>query len=506
MANRMTIGGGRKVISMEVWHTIQVLKKQGKSRKAIARDLGISKNTVKRYWRLNDAPHYSRKPAGRELDRFALQIEEMVKKQFIGTRIHHELMLLGYEGSLASVYRYLEQFQDARRSAEKTTIRFETEPGRQMQYDWKEWTLPVGGKPTKIYFHQAILSFSRFKFVDFSLDIVTESIIRFLVNALSSFGGVPDAIVFDNPKQMIISHDSSGTVRYQDAFLLFLGTFGIKPDPCMTYRARTKGKVENPFYYLQEHFLRGLEVEDMNELEGRLRSFLIAYNDRPHSTTGRAPSELLKGENLRASAHAASLTFPLEPRKVAWDGYVHVDTNRYPLPLRLAGQRVWLSRIMGRWIEVFDQKKELVSRFDIIHGHGVTLPHPEHSTLSREYLERKAKRRAYGKSLFLEAFPEIGESFIELADERCGENASYHLKKIVGLLAIYEKPAVAKAIRESLKLGVAASEDVAALVAGELRRPEPVESFSHDITPVARRDLSAYTALYAKGGAVCTPV
>lgn len=489
---------------MEVWHTIQVLKRQGKNKKAIARDLGISKNTVKRYWRLEGPPQYSRKPAGRKLDSFSPQIEEMVKKQFIGTRIHHELMILGYRGSLASVYRYLKQFQDARRRAEKTTIRFETKPGHQMQYDWKEWTIPVGGKPTRIYFHQAILSYSRFKAIGFSLDIRTESIIRFLVDALCAFGGVPDEIVIDNPRQMIVSHDSSGTVRYQDSFLLFLGTFGIKPDPCMTYRARTKGKVENPFYYLQEHFLRGLEVEALNALEGRLGSFLVAYNDRPHSATGRAPSELLKEENLRAVSATASLCFALEPRKVSWDGYVHVDTNRYPVSLRFAGQRVWLSRIMGRWIEVFDQKKKLVSRFNLIQGHGVTLPHPEHGALSKDYLERKAKRRAYGKSLFLETFPGIGESFVELADERCGENASYHLKKIVGLLSIYEKPAVEQALRESLRLGVAGIEDVAALVGDELRRPEPVESFSHPGAPVAKRELSEYRALY-EGGAVCTP-
>ncbi|MBM4287277.1 MAG: helix-turn-helix domain-containing protein [Deltaproteobacteria bacterium] len=40
----------RRVISMEVWHTIQVLRRQGLKKRAIARKLGISKNTVKRYW------------------------------------------------------------------------------------------------------------------------------------------------------------------------------------------------------------------------------------------------------------------------------------------------------------------------------------------------------------------------------------------------------------------------------------------------------------------------
>lgn len=482
---------------MEVWHTIQVLKRHGKGKKAIARELGISKNTVKRYWRLEGPPRYRRKPAGKELDAFAAPIAEMVQRGFIGTRIFDELQALGYAGSLASVYRYTEPM--CRLRAEKTTIRFETEPGQQMQYDWKEWTLPVGGKSRRVYFHQAILSFSRFKVIGFSLDITTGSIIRFLTEALSAFGGVPEEIVIDNPRQMIVSHDPSGVVRYQDDFLLFLGSYGLKPDPCRAYRARTKGKVENPFFYLQEHFLRGLEVESLQELESRLASFMVRYNDRPHTTTGRAPAERLRDERLRGLPQPVAFPFALEPRKVSWDGYVHVDTNRYPVPLSLAGQRVWLSRVMGRWIELFDQKKRLLSRFEIIDGHGISLPHPEHGALSKDYLEKKAHRRAYGKTLFLETFPEIGEPFIELCEARCRENAAYHLKKIAGLQAVYERSAVEEAIRRSLRLGVASHEDVHALLGDALRKPEPIEaSCTPPVPPVAKRDLAVY------GGVLCT--
>jgi transposase len=82
--------------------------------------------------------------------------------------------------------------------------------------------------------------------VTFSLDITTGKIIRVLRQAPETFGGVPEELVIDNPKQMIISHSRQGTIRYQDDFLAFLGFYAIKPDPCLPYRARTKGKVENP--------------------------------------------------------------------------------------------------------------------------------------------------------------------------------------------------------------------------------------------------------------------
>jgi transposase len=264
---------------MEEWHAIQVLKRQGHGKKAVARQLKISRNTVKRYWDSQAPPSYQRAAPVKRLDSYALQIKEIMAKRFIGTRIFHELTILGYAGSLTSVYRYLKQLQDDRN--ERATIHFETPPGQQMQYDWKEWQVPVAGQPVKLYFHQVILAFSRYKFVTFSLDLVTATIIRVLIQALAAFRGVPAEIVIDNPKQLVLSHDRQDTIRYQDDFLAFLGVYGLSPDPCQPYRARTKGKVENPFYYLQEHFLRGLEVQDLQELERRLASFMEQYNAAP---------------------------------------------------------------------------------------------------------------------------------------------------------------------------------------------------------------------------------
>ncbi|MGO9020360.1 MAG: hypothetical protein ACLQVJ_18640 [Syntrophobacteraceae bacterium] len=63
------------------------------------------------------------------------EVEEMVKKGFIDTRIHDELRALGYRGSLANGYRYLAQFKEAWQRPEKAIIRYETEPGLQTQYN-----------------------------------------------------------------------------------------------------------------------------------------------------------------------------------------------------------------------------------------------------------------------------------------------------------------------------------------------------------------------------------
>jgi len=487
---------------MDVWHAIQVLKRLGKGKKTIARELRISKTTVKRYWDQNTPPAYTRGPQEKMLDPYAPQIQAMIDRKFIGTRIFNELGQKGYTGSRTSLYRYLKQYRGRKDQAEKTTIHFETPPGKQMQYDWTEWLLPVGGLPVKVYFHQAVLSYSRYKFVTFSLDIATETIIRVLQQAFLAFGGVPEEIVIDNPKQMVISHSPQGTIRYQDEFLAFLGVYALKPDPCRPYRARTKGKVENPFYYLKEHFLRGLEVADLGELDGRLAQFMEHYNQRPHSTTGQAPVVRWRQEQLAALPQAAPLSYKLEPRLVSWDGYVHVDGNRYPVALAFAGQDLWVERVVGRWLQIKDAGLRPVVRYDLLRDKGVTLPHPEHGGLAKAYLAKKAERRARAQKDFLKTFPESGPAFVRLAEQRYQANAGYHLHQILALLAVYDHGAVAAALNEALRLGTPAVASVKALLKDDLKIPvSQLFPARPGVPAVLKRPLAVYGAGYAGGAA-----
>jgi transposase len=485
---------------MEIWQTIQVLKRQGRGKKSIARELRISRTTVKRYWDQNSPPAYKREPQEKMLDPYAPQIKEMIANNFIGTRIFNEIGQMGYMGSITSLYRYLKQCRVDKYQAEKTTIHFETPPGKQMQYDWCEWSLPVGGVPIKVYFHQVLLSFSRYKFVTFSLDITTQTIIRVLRQALEAFGGVPEELVIDNPKQMIISHSRQGTIRYQDDFLAFLGSYALKPDPCMPYRARTKGKVENPFYYLKEHFLRGLEVSNWGELDILLVQFMEQYNQRVHSTTGQAPVIRRQEEKLAPLPQSVALAYKLEPRQVSWDGYVHVGGNRYPVALALAGQDLWVEQIMGRWLEIKDAGLKFVARFDLLRQKGITLPHPEHAALEKMYQEKKARRRGRDKVAFLQTFPESGGGFVRLAEERLQANAGYHLHQILDLLSVYDYGAVAAAIDEALGLGTPAVAAIQALLKEDFKQPEtPLYTAIPGVPTVEKRPLSAYRGSYVGG-------
>ena len=94
---------------------------------------------------------------------------------------------------------------------------------------------------------------------------------------------------------MILLHKSE-VIRYNDEFLRFLGIYGINSTPCMPRRARTKGKVERPFFYIKEHLLRGLRIEDISEFEGIIKDFTEIYNLREHSTLKKAPNDMFEEE------------------------------------------------------------------------------------------------------------------------------------------------------------------------------------------------------------------
>ena len=195
------------------------------------------------------------------------------------------------------------------------------------------------------------MSFSRKKFYVVSWGITTSDILQALNAGIDYFGGFAQELVIDNPKQMVLSHRKNGVIRYNDAFLKFCGLFGIIPNPCENYRPQTKGKVERPFLYLQEHFLKGLQVNNWVDLETRLRTFTDAVNMNYHSGIDTTPEDRFKIEqpSLKAIPRVEPSAWRVsEIRKISRDGYVSLGAQLYPVPMHLCGKQVVVESIFGK--------------------------------------------------------------------------------------------------------------------------------------------------------------
>lgn len=122
----------------------------------------------------------------------------------------------------------------------------------------------------------------------------------------------------------------------------------------MNYRAKTKGKVERPFYYLQEHLLRGLQVRELSEFDVLLSEFTERYNARRHSELKESPNERFKREEAflkRLPLVEPKILYNKHLRKVSNDGYISWDGALYPVSMKYSLKDVY---IFDEWGKVFD--------------------------------------------------------------------------------------------------------------------------------------------------------
>jgi transposase len=114
---------------MELWMEIRSLQAGGHSIRSIARELHVSRNTVRRV--LRGGSSKSKKKGRDRFSRllpFKNEIEGMLGQELIGTRILHELRRMGYTGGRSPLYRFIKELKKGIHR-EKVSPRFETPPG-----------------------------------------------------------------------------------------------------------------------------------------------------------------------------------------------------------------------------------------------------------------------------------------------------------------------------------------------------------------------------------------
>ncbi len=127
------------MLEQEGYVEIHVMHRQGKSIKAISRELGIARNTVRKYLRSEGPPKAAQrtpKPTklGPYQDYLRARIEAARPDWIPATVLFDEIKALGYPGGVRMVSAYLATLKP--RPREDPLVRFETAPGEQMQVDW----------------------------------------------------------------------------------------------------------------------------------------------------------------------------------------------------------------------------------------------------------------------------------------------------------------------------------------------------------------------------------
>ncbi len=323
-------------------HRIHEMATQGQSLGAIARTLGLSRNTVRKY--LRGAPDAEpRRKRETKVEPYKAQIRRWVEDDHLYNCVtmRERLGPLGYAGGISQLKAFVHPLRP--RSATRRAVqRYETKPGEQLQFDWGEFRYEESGAERKVFGFVAILGYSRMRFVTFTKRSDTPTLIRCLMAAFEYCGGVPRAVLTDRMKSVLLEIED-GTPTWNPLFADFVASLGVAPRVCKPYVPQTKGKVERSVGVVKSAFWPGVRFSDLDDLNRQALAWCDRLNRRPHGTTHQVPVERLAQEPLGAlPGDWAWERFGAEERKVSWDGYLSYDGVLYGLPSEppLAGAQV----------------------------------------------------------------------------------------------------------------------------------------------------------------------
>lgn len=441
--------------SKDVEDRVRALHTRGKTIRAIARALEISRKRVRRIVREKPAlkPEEDKKPS--LLAPFRARIETYAKDELTVSLILQKIQGDGYLGGRTILEDYVRNLRGPNKRARKPHARFETAPAEEAQQDWSTYTAPIGGKPQRFQLFSLILAWSRHQYLRAFRDQRLPALLWGHVHAFRYFQGIPWRIVYDN-QTTITPFRIQGEAVLTDKFREFQDHYGFKTFVCDPGDCERKGKVERPFYYFQKAFLPTRSFESFEDLNRQIHEWLDSQdpptgNRREHGTTGEVPYDRWLEEKKQLYGLPATDHLPrtVESRLVHSDSTISVLAVRYSVPVAHAGKKVWVSLGDGDF-EVYDERGNLVLRQKIHQGKSALVIDESHYAPLRRKKTQQA-RTAIEREL-LSRFPGA-EAFLDALKREVRSTTPIHLREILDLAGRYRAEEVSGALKEALRDG-----------------------------------------------------
>lgn len=355
------------VTSVDVYKEIRRLQLDGvSSQRAAAQMLGISRNTVKKYWQGESVPWerqtYEREPAvlTPEVIQFIQSCldedeKEQVHKQYhTARRIYNRLVdECSFSGSESSIRKAVHKLR-ATQGAAGTYVPLYFEPGAAMQVDWGESTIYMEGERAKTNLFCARLCYSCAPFVIAYHRQNLESFLDGLTRAIEYFGGVPRRVIFDNAR-VAVKNGFGAHATAQEDYAHLAAHYGFNAVFCNPASGNEKGLVENLVGYVRRNVCVPLpKVKTLEELNGKLLEQCAKYLD--HQIVGK-PADV---GHMLAQERQALQPIPRYRMDISKKYYptvgryatVIVETNQYSVPCTYRGQHTTVKAYPNR-IEIW---------------------------------------------------------------------------------------------------------------------------------------------------------
>ena len=327
---------------------------QGQTVSAIARDMGLSRPTVRKYLQVTEEPQYERQqPASPRLGGFEGQLKSWLEEEAklpkprrrTAHRLFEGLQEKGYAGAYDSVQRFVKRWKSGHQGPKLTEafVPLAFRSGDACQFDWSHEDVELGGVLQRIKVAHFRLAYSRQMFVVAYPREMQEMVMDAHIRAFEFFGGVPARLIYDNLKTVVDTIYHGKERQFNRRFLTLANHYLFEPVACTPESGWEKGQVENQVGNIREWLFTPLaRFASFADLNRWLATRCTELAQRTHPA---------QSERTIAACFAEEAPL-LRPITAHFDGYVEhmlrvsstclvrVDRNRYSVPASLAGTAV----------------------------------------------------------------------------------------------------------------------------------------------------------------------
>lgn len=448
---------------------------EGQSIRAVARDMGVSRNTVRKYLRAEDPqPEYTQSKCRPRpvLDKVGPRIDELLeewsgrttnKQRITSPRVHQALLDEGYEIGERTVREYLAEW---RRQRAETHIPLEWRPGDAAQVDFFEVVIEVDGERRKAWMFVMRMMFSK---RDFAYVYERQDQVSFLdghVRAFAAFGGVPARIIYDNLKPAVKRFLRNGKRELTDRFLALVTHYVFEPCFARRGKGNDKGGVEARGKGLRWQHLTPIPVAaDMDginaNLAAKLERQMAERKDRQGQTVlDRWPEETPLLHRLPAAAFDPA---KLSTATVSSQALVRVESASYSVPS--SWKRLEVKVFAGPQIIRIVRGDEEVTH--------PRVPKNERHIDYTHYLDELSRKPQALRQVAPELTAALGAPYSELYDLLEATHGPRKAARLFADLLAVMQDHDDDALSQSLSAMLDAGGDISLLDLGELRAPPP---------------------------------
>jgi transposase len=438
----------KKIMDKRTIFEIHRLHDMGMKERKIARRLGISRQSVRKYLVNPDITRPAPAPKTSKLEPYYESIHKLLEQwpDASAVVIKQRIDAQGYSGGITILRDYLQAVRGQRKRP-KAFIRFESQPGQQFQFDWGHFgSLTYGNTSRKLYCMTVIECHSRMLYLEFTHSQDQQALIRTILNAFIFFCGTAAELVHDNLKTAVIERVGS-IIHFNENYLHFLRPFHITPFACGVGDASAKGKIEKGgIHYVRYNFWPCRNFTTLNDVNNQAWAWRDQVaNARIHGTTNEAPQLRFRRDALRPLPPDLPDLRDSAVAKVHTDCRFKFDGNSYSAPHWINGKTLSI-RADNHSIWAY-YKQKLIAQHQRSWERKAVIENPNH--IKDLLLTRRKARLSHQQQILFSMGQPIKEFLDGLA--QAGKSLSFATSHLLQLKDQYGAHAVVTAVQTAIK-------------------------------------------------------